>query len=81
MKTISELIPSKPKSKEKGSRKETWYGDLGKEMTEYFGTNCYWLPHKFPQWKLREKFKAVKQLEDKKLRRNFSYFIGMLRGS
>lgn len=79
MQKISQII-KKPKKRDPNKRKETWYGDLGKEMSDYFGTNCFWLPHKFPQWKLREKFKAVQQLEEVKLRRNFSYFVGMLKG-
>ena len=79
MKKISKLL-KQPKVKPKTKRKETWYGDFGKEMSDYFGTNCYWLPRKFPQWKLREKFKAIQQLEDKKLQKSFAYFMGMLRG-
>lgn len=67
--------------KSKTNKKETWYGDLGKEMSEYFGTNCYWLPRRYEQWRLREKFKAVQNLEDKKLRHNFAYFMGMLNDS
>jgi hypothetical protein len=52
----------------------TWYKELGKEMTDYFGKNCYWLPFKYPQYKLREKFKAIQGLENKE----FKYFLGML---
>ena len=80
MKKISKLL-KQPKVKPKTKRKETWYGDFGKEMTEYFGQNCFWLPHKYPQWKLRAKFKEIKKLENKKLQRSFAYFMGMLNGA
>jgi hypothetical protein len=49
--------------------------EMGKEMTAYFGKNCYWLPWKYEKWKLYEKFKAIKT-EGKK---DFKYFIGMLK--
>ena len=53
---------------------EEWK-ELGKELTDYFGKNCYWLPWKFPIWKIRQQFKTIQELEKK----DFKYFIGMLK--
>lgn len=80
MKSISELVnPAKIKKRPKGKRKATWYGDMGKEMTDYFGVNCFWLPYRFDKWKLLAKFKEIKTLEKNKSK-SFKYFLGMLKG-
>ena len=59
--------------------KDTWYGILGQEMTEYFGRNCFWIAYQFEEWKIREKFKAIQDLNDSNKKRSLAYFIGMLR--
>ncbi len=70
-----ELLKEKLKNKKyQAAKTETnWYRELGKEMTAYFGKNCFWLPYRYEQWKLREKFRIAQQEE-----KNFQYFIGML---
>jgi len=73
MKSISELVNQKKYQPEK---KETnWYKQLGKEMTEYFGKNCYWIPYRYEQWKIRQAFKTMQDLDKKE----FGYFLGILK--
>lgn len=52
--------------------KTTEWQELGKELTEKFGTNCYWVPWKFPIWMIRDKMKTAGD-------NGFGYFIGALR--
>ncbi len=66
----------KNKTFQKQEKESNWYQELGREMTAYFGKNCYFLPYRYEQWKLRQKFKEIQELPKEK--RNFKYFIGML---
>lgn len=62
---------------QKETKKSTEHQEFAKELTEYFGKNCYWLPYKFEMWKLREKFKSIKELPKEK--QNIRFYLGMLR--
>lgn len=73
MKTLKVLLEKK--QFKKIGKKSTWYKELGKELTNYFGTNCYWLPFRYEQWKIRQAFKTVQELGKKE----FGYFIGILK--
>ena len=55
-------------------RYDNWWTEQGKEISAYFKTNCYWIAHTFPKNKIYEKFKIAQQEK-----RNFRYFLGMLR--
>ena len=56
MKNIKDLV--KNKKFQKGESVE--WKEMGKELTAYFGKNCYWLPWRYEKWRLYEKFKAIK---------------------
>ena len=73
MEPLKEKLNLERYRKEKAPSLE--WKEMGKELTAYFGKNCYWLPWKYEKWKLYEKFKAIKQ-EGKK---DLKYFIGMLK--
>lgn len=55
-------------------RDTTEWQELGKEMTEYFKTNAYWIPWRYPMHLIKEKFKIAQQEN-----RPFNYFLGMLK--
>lgn len=54
--------------------KATEWQELGKELTEHFKKNCYWLPWKYELWKIRAAFKVVKDSN-----KSFNYFLGILK--
>lgn len=56
-------------------KESTWYKELGKEMTAYFKHNCYWLPFRFEEWKLRQ---AFKECQNRKITK-FNYCLGILK--
>jgi hypothetical protein len=72
---LKEILKNKKFQKEE--KDTTWYRELGKEMTGYFKRNCYWLPYRYEQWKLRSKFKEYQTLPKEK--KNWKYFLGMLK--
>lgn len=55
-----------------GDKKTTEWQELGKELTEKFGVNLYWVPWKFPMWMIRDKMKTAGD-------KGVSYFIGALK--
>lgn len=57
---------------EASTKKETEWQQLGKELTEKFGTNLYWVPWKFPIWMIRDKLKTAGD-------NGLSYFLGALK--
>ena len=70
---IKKLLQNKKFQKE--IKKTSEWQTLGKEMTAYFGKNCFWLPWKFEMNKIYEKFKEIQKLGKK----DFKYFLGMLK--
>lgn len=54
--------------------KTTEWQEVGKELTEYFKKNCYWLPWRYELWKIREAFKVAKESN-----KGFNYFLGILK--
>ena len=73
MEKISLLL--KAKSFKEDIKKSSWYIELGKEMTAYFKTNCYWLPYRYDEWKLRQ---AFKECQTRKISK-FNYLLGILK--
>ena len=73
MKDLASLIQKKKFQKER--KKSSWYVELGKEMTAYFKTNCYWLPYRYDEWKLRQ---AFKECQTRKISK-FNYLLGILK--
>jgi hypothetical protein len=72
MERLSEKLNIKRYKKE--SQPSVEWKETAKEMTAYFGKNCYWLPWKYEKWKIYEKFKQIKEQGKKDL----GYFLGML---
>lgn len=72
-----ELLKEKLKNKKflPATKNSTWYGEMGQEMSAYFGKNCHWLMRIYPRQKLYDKFKAIRDMG----KRDFNYFIGMLK--
>lgn len=54
------------------NKKTTEWQELGKELTDKFGVNLYWVPWKFPMWMIRDKMKTAGD-------KGVSYFIGALK--
>lgn len=75
MEKLSEKLKNKKFRQPIGNQVATEWKEMGKELTAYFGKNCYWLPWRYEKWRLYEKFKAIKT-EGKK---DLAYFIGMLK--
>lgn len=70
-----ESIQSKLKNKKFQKGESVEWKEIGKELTAYFGKNCYWIPWKYEKWKIYEKFKAIKETGKKDL----GYFLGMFK--
>ena len=75
LKNLKYKVEIKQGSVEK--RPATEWQELASELTAYFHQNCYWIPWKFPLYKIREKFKAIQDLPKEK--RTLTFFIGMLK--
>lgn len=72
---IKELLKNRSYTIDK--KNSTQWNELGKELTNYFHANCFWISWRYPMWKIREKFKEIQKLEKKK--QTLNYFIGMLK--
>jgi hypothetical protein len=48
---------------------------LAHELTKVFKQNCYWIPHKFEMWKIRQALKVTQKEQPD----NFKYFLGVIR--
>jgi len=53
---------------------DNWWTEMGKEMSKYFGANCFWIAHTFERHKIISLFETAKK-DNWKLK----YFIGALR--
>jgi len=60
-------VPDLNKYTEKKSKhKEEWQA-LGEEMTEWYGKNCYWIPHKYHVQRIKDAFFLLKKEGDTEL--------------
>ena len=70
-----EQIKNKLKNREfqKETKPSNWWLEMGKELTAHFRRNCFWLPYRYEQWKIRQAFK-----ESQTRGKDFRYFLGIL---
>ena len=54
-----------------GDYKTEWWQALGKEMTDYFGKNCYWIFWRYSGIKITRAWHITQKLND----RNFNHFM------
>jgi len=54
--------------------KEEWWQLMGKELTTFFGTSCYWIPWKVPE-ATRDRLERAYDIAQKTDNHDLSHFI------
>lgn len=68
MKNLKEALGGREFSTES---KEEWFQLAGKEMTAFFGKNCYWVFYKYP----REAIERAYDIAKKENNKDFSHYL------